>query len=214
MSSLNEFKIVHRSLDSFKALRDGLGYLRSISGCFEMDEESRSRLFDLMVENAVSADGTFDAYGADELSRSYFQMTGALLFSLLFAALQHYIDLTKTNPQLKHEGLEATLHKIRSCGLFNTMRRLRNAVFHVKPNESIEDLIEEVHRLSTEHHIVMRRVEDLLYESTEQIFLGTEIFRQPREALEQAYEEALAYYREHLADESGLGPSGDYTNSL
>ena len=91
---------------------------------------------------------------------------------------------------------------MRECGLFEALRRVRNAVFHVKPNESIDDLVEEVRRLSTEHQIVIRKVEDLLYESTEQVFRGTEIYRQPRETLEQAYEEALAYYREHLADEA------------
>ena len=200
MSSLDELKAVNRSLDSFKAVRDGIGHLRSISVCFELDEESRSRLFNLMVARAMAADGTFDADEADELSRSYFQMTVALLYSLLFAALQHYIELIESNPQLKHEELEATLHEMRECGLLDTLRRVRNAVFHVKPNESIDDLVEEVRRLSTEHQIVIRKVENLLYESTEQVFRGTEIYRQPRETLEQAYEEALAYYREHLAD--------------
>ena len=136
-------------------------------------------------------------------------MTVALLDSLLFSALEHYVDLVKTNPQLKHEELEATLRVMRECGLMETLRRLRNAVFHVKHNENIDNLVEEVRRLSSEHHIVIRRVEDLLYESTEQVFSGTEIYRQPREALEQAFERALAYYQEHLAGEDGLGQSHD-----
>ena len=202
MSSLDELKVVNRSLDSFKALRDGIGYLRSISVCFEPDEESQSRLSSLMAAHAMAADGTFDAGEADKLSRSYFRMTVALLYGLLYAALEHYADLIRTNPQLKHEELEATLHDMRECGLFEALRRVRNAVFHVKPNESIDNLVEEVRRLSTEHQIVIRKVEDLLYESTEQVFRGTEIYRHPRETLEQAYEEALAYYREHLADEA------------
>ena len=200
MSSLNELKAVHRSLDSFKALRDGLGYLRSISACFELDEESQNRLFTLMASRAMATDGTLDADRADELSRAYFQMTVALLYSLLFAALQHYMELIETNTQLKHEELEATLHEMRECGLLDTLRRLRNAVFHIKPNERIYDLAERVRRLSAEHQISMRKVENLLHESTEQVFLGTEIYRKPRETLEQAYEEALAYYREHMAD--------------
>ena len=209
MGSLDDSKEVLRSLDSFQALRVGLGYLRSISVCFERDEESQSRLSALMVTHATAPDGRFDADEANELSHSYFQMTKALLYSLLFAALQHYLDLVETNPQLRHEELEATLHKMQACGQLETLRRLRNAIVHVKPNESIDDLVEEVHKLSIEHGIVIRRVEDLLYESTEQIFRGTEIFRQPREALEKAYEEALAYYREHLAEENGLGESHD-----
>ena len=200
MSSLDEFKAVSQSMDSFKALRDGLGYLRSISVCFELDEVSRNRLFTLMASHARAADGTFDANEGDELSRSYFQMTVALLYSLLFAALEHYMELIETNTQLKHEELEATLHEMRECGLLDTLRRLRNAVFHIKPNESIDDLVEEVRRLSVERQINIRNVENLLYESTEQVFLGTEIYRKPRETLEQAYQEALAYYREHVAD--------------
>ena len=200
MSSLDEFKAVDRSLDSFKALRDGLGYLRSISVSFELDEVSQNRLFTLMVSRAMATDGTFNSDEADELSRSYFQTTVALMYSLLFAALQHYMELIETNTQLKHAELEATLHEMRECGLLDALRRLRNAVFHVKPNENIEDLAEEVRRLSGEYRVNMRKVENLLYESTEQVFLGTEIFRKPREVLEQGYQEALAYYREHLAD--------------
>ena len=57
MSSLDELKVVNRSLDSFKALRDGIGYLRSISVCFEPDEESQSRLSSLMAAHAMAADG-------------------------------------------------------------------------------------------------------------------------------------------------------------
>ena len=133
MSSLDEFKAVDRSLDSFKALRDGLGYLRSISVCFELDEVSQNRLFTLMDSRAMATDGTFNSDEADELSRSYFQTTVALMYSLLFAALQHYMELIETNTQPKHEELEATLHEM-------------------------------------------------------------------REVLEQGYQEAPAYYREHLAD--------------
>ena len=200
MSWLDESKAVDRSLDSFKALRDGLGYLRSISVCFELDDVSRKRLFTLMASHATAADGTFNTNEGEVLSRSYFQMTGALLYSLLFAALQHYTELIETNAQLKHEELEATICKMRECGLLDTLRRLRNAVFHVKPNESIDDLVEEVRRLSAEQQISIRKVENLLYESTEQVFLGTEIFRKPREVLEQGYQAALAYYREHVAN--------------
>ena len=209
MSSLDEFRAVDRSLDSFKALRDGLGYLRSISVCFELDEASKSRLFSLMAAHAMAADGTVYTDEADELSRNYFQMTVALLYSLLYAALDHYLDLIKSNDQLKHEELEATLHEMRACGLFDTLRRLRNAVFHVDPNESVGALMEEVRRLATEHQIVIRKVEDLLYEGTEQVFRGTEIYRQSRETLDQAYQEALAYYREHLADKEGPDEPGD-----
>ena len=201
LDEINELKAVSESLDSFKALRDGLGYLRSISVCFEVDEESKNRLFTLMASHGMATDGIFNADEADEWSRPYFQMIVPLLCSLLFAALQHYMELIETNTQIKHEELEATLHEMRRCGLLDTLRRLRNAVFHVKPNESIEDLAEEVRKLSKAHQISMRKVENLLYESTKQVFLGTEIYRQPREVLEQGYQEALAYYREHLADE-------------
>ena len=209
MGSLDDSKDVLRSLDSFQALRVGLGYLRSISVCFELDEESRYRLFALMVTHATAPDGTFNVDEGNELSCSYFQMTKALLYSLLFAALQHYLDLIETNPQLRHEELETTLHEMQACGLLKTLRRLRNAVVHVKPNENIEDLVEEVHVLSIEHGIVIRRVEDLLYESTEQIFRGTEIYRQPRVTLEQGFQAALTYYREHLAEESEPDQSHD-----
>ena len=116
MSSLDEFKAVDRSLDSFKALRDGLGYLRSISVCFELDEVSQNRLFTLMASRAMATDGTFNSDEADELSRSYFQTTVALMYSLLFAALQHYMELIETNTQLKHEELEATLPPIHRTG--------------------------------------------------------------------------------------------------
>ena len=209
MGSLDDSKAVLRSLDSFQALRVGLGYLRSISVCFERDGDFQSRLSALMVTHATAPDGTFDADEANELSRSYFQMTKALLYTLLLAAIQHYLDLIETNPQLRHEELEATLDKMQACGQLETLRRLRNAVVHVKPNESIDDLVENVHKLSSKHGIVIRRVEDLLYESTEQVFRGTEIYRQPRETLEQGYEEALAYYREHIAQEDGLDQSHD-----
>ena len=199
MNPHDEIKAVNESLDAFKALRDGLGHLRSVSVCFEMNEEARARLGALMVDRATSPDGAFDAKAATEWSRAYFQMIPALLYSLLFAALQHYIDLIESNSELKHEELEAILGKMRACGLLDTLSRVRNAVFHVKPNENIGALVDEAARLFSENQIVVRRVEDLLYECTEKIFLGTKIYRQPREKLEQAFQEALAYYHEHLA---------------
>ncbi len=148
----------------------------------------------------MATDGTFNADNGDELSRSYFQMTVALSYSLLFAAIQHYTVLIETNTQLKHEELEAAIYEMRTCGLLDTLRRLRNAVFHVKPNESIDDLVEEVSRLAAEQQISIRKVENLLYDGTEQVFVGTEIFRKPRAVLEQGYQAALAYYRDHVAD--------------
>ena len=200
MGSLDDTKDTLRSLDSFQALRVGLGYLRSISVCFERDEDSQSRLSALMVTHATAPDGMFDLDAANELSHSYFQMIKALLYALLFSAIQHYLDVIETNANLKHEELEATLHKMQANGQLEALRQPRNAVAHVRPNESIDDLVEEVHRLSVEHGIAIRGVEDLLYESTEQIFRGPEIFRQSRETLQEGYQKALAYYREHLAE--------------
>ena len=202
MNSFNETKAVHQSLDAFEGLRDGLGYLRSISVCFEWDEESHSRLSALMVEWATSGDSIFNSDYANELSRSYFLMIKALLVSLMFAAIEHYQDLVKSNSELKHVELEATVDRMSESGLLDVMRRLRNAVFHIKPNEDIDSLVEEVHVICVENHIVTREVEDLLYEATEQVFRGTEIYRQPREVLEQDFQAALAYYRENLANES------------
>ena len=199
MNPHDEIKVVNESLDAFKALRDGLGHLRSISACFEMNEEARARLSTLMVDRATSPDSAFDALAAAKWSRAYFQMIPALLYSLLFAALQHYTDLTESNSELKHEELEAILGKMRACGLLDTLSRVRNAVFHVKPNENIEALVDEAKRLFSENQIAVRRVEDLLYECTAQIFLGTKIYRQPREKLEEAFQEALAYYHKHVA---------------
>ena len=200
MSSLGETKAVLRSLDAFDALRVGLGYLRSITVCFAENEESRSRMSSLMVSHAMAADGSFRVDQAEKLANSYFWMIIPLMYSLLDAALQHYVDVIKSNPQLKHQEMEATLQRMRDCGLMGALRQLRNAVFHIRPNKNVDKLIEEVHKLANENGIVMSQVEKLLYDSTEQVFLGTEIYRTSREELEKGFQEALAYYREHLAE--------------
>ena len=160
MNDFDDIRASFATLDALRALRDGLGYLRSISACFQGDEEDRDRLFALIASRTVTSQGGLDTREFDKLLFAYLQMIVALHASLLYSALEHYGDLAKSNPELRHQPLDVTVRQLRECGLYETLRRLRNAVFHVKPGESIDELVAEVRRLSIEMGKTMREIED------------------------------------------------------
>lgn len=201
MTQKNEHEAVFSSLDAFKALRDGLGYLRSISACFVADRESQSRQYEVILRNSLDGEGKPNREHFEQLTASYFHMTVILLYALLYSAIQHYMSLAESNPELKHRELEATLEDMGNSGLLETMRQLRNAVFHIRPNENIDDLVEKVREVAAENQIGISKVEELLYDATEQVFRGTEIFRKSPDTLHQAFTDALAYYDDHIAED-------------
>ena len=67
------------------------------------------------------------------------------------------------------------------------------------PGKKMEHLIEEVTRLAIENGIKLAALEDLLYDSTIQVFSSTEILQKSEEDLTKSFNHALAYYDEHLA---------------
>ena len=63
-----------------------------------------------------------------------------------------------------------------------------------------ELLINEVVKRTLENKLALGKIEDLLYDATERVFLSPEtLFQQKEEVLMQGFRSALAYYEEHLS---------------
>ena len=86
-----------------------------------------------------------------------------------------------------------------NCGLLESMRQLRNSVFHVRPNRKVDTLINEVRDLAVDNRIRLAGLEHLLYDFTSDVFGSTEIFQESEEVLMQGFNDALAYYDKHYA---------------
>ena len=196
MDTWHKFGVVNESLDSFKTLRTGLAYLRSIDITFEGDKEERQSVVSEAI-NQLVGDGTEEQ--VEELNRCYYRATISLHMALLYAGLLHYRRLGTLNPQLKHSELDHVLEEAENCGLLEKMRQVRNSVFHVRPNKKMEALIEEAAKLAIDHKIGLARLQRLLYDFTSNVFSGTEIFQESEEVLMKGFNDALAYYNEHLA---------------
>ena len=121
--------------------------------------------------------------------------------ALLYAAIWWYEKLVEINPSLKHDPVDAELRTVSDSGLLESMREVRNAVFHIRPSTRAERLISDVVNRTLANRLALAKLERLLYDATEAVFLNPEaLFQEKEEVLMQGFRDALAYHHEHLAD--------------
>ena len=186
-------------MESFQALRSALAYLRSISIIFEgggvggplaaVEEELKATIPEQLTEKDLR-----------QLSMYCSKAAICTHVALLYTAVCFYKMLVEVNPALRHDKLDEELEAARSSGLLDSMKEVRNAVFHVRPSTQSELLINEVVKRTLENKLALGKIEDLLYDATERVFLSPEtLFQQKEEVLMQGFRSALAYYEEHLS---------------
>ena len=186
---------VFKSLASFASLRTALAYLCSVSILLEYHDDQRRSMISEEINTMVAQ--IPDEEGV--LEECYHHATISLHTALLYASLLHYRKVGMLNPKLKHVELDRVLETADHCGLLEAMRQVRNSVFQVRPNKSMEALISEVTKLAIENGVELGRLEHLLYDFTSDVFSGTEIFQESEEVLMKSFDDAVAYYKEHLA---------------
>lgn len=192
MNEQNRTGTVLSSLDAFQALRIGLAYLRSFSVIFE-DKAELERL---------GLSGTEDGSGEDAQELPAYCARAAICtyIALLYAALCHYTTLVERNTKLRYDELDARLRLAQETGLFERMRQLRNAVFHVRPNIRPEPIVQEI-VARTGGTGALSELEHLLYDATEKIFCSPEeLFQETEEVLMQGFQDALDYYEQNLSE--------------
>ena len=201
--------MVSASLEVFRSLRIALAYLRSVSIALEHREDDLDKIAQwIHIWPRAVAESERARIIAD-----YRRATFLMYFALLYAPLTHYSKLRALNPKLKHDRLDRAIEIAKTYGLFEKMRQVRNSVFHIRPSTSIDSMISEIVGLDVPDLDIGNKpvglsgtllrlieLERLLYDFTESTFASTEIYQEDRETLIQGYNEALAYYDEHLAD--------------
>ena len=191
---------VLRSLESFQALRSALAYLRSMSVLFEGGRTGRHLA---AIEEEIKAAAHEQLTGAELSQNALYCSIAAMCthISLVYTAVCFYGVLVETNSDLRHERLDQELEKARRNGLLESMRQVRNAVFHIRPNTRSDQLVLNVVKRSTEQELQWDKLENLLFDATEKVFCSPEtLFREKKEVLEEGFRNALAYYEEHLAE--------------
>ena len=199
MSKLDKSQIVMRSMDSFQALRLYLAYLRSFSIIFEgggagghlaaLEEELKATAPEQLTEAEL---GLLSMYCSKAAICTH--------VALLYTAVCFYKMLVEVNSALRHDKLDEEIEAARVSGLLDSMRQVRNAVFHVRPSTRPELLINEVVKRTLENKLSLGKIEDLLYDATERVFRNPEtLFQEKEEVLMEGYRSALAYYEEHLS---------------
>ena len=173
-----------------------MSYLRSISIVFEDDVDESHSVISKEIKTIVGESAEEEA---QILEICYLRAIFSLHIALLYAGFVHYQKLGELNPKLKHIELERTLEVAQNCGLLESMRQLRNSVFHVRPNRKVDTLINEVRDLAVDNRIRLAGLEHLLYDFTSDVFGSTEIFQESEEVLMQGFNDALAYYDKHYA---------------
>ena len=133
MTKSDRSGIVLRSLESFQALRSALAYLRSISIIFEgggaggplaaVEEELKATIPEQLTEKDLR-----------QLSMYCSKAAICTHAALLYTAVCFYKMLVEVNPALRHDKLDEELEAARGSGLLDSMREVRNAVFHVRPS--------------------------------------------------------------------------------
>ena len=198
MNTRDKLELVSSSLESFQALRKGLETLRSIGVIFETRDATK--LVDRITGEARASGAELAETELAELAAYYIKAALCAHVGLLYAALCHYIRLVEINPELRHEELDHALRAARESGLFESMRELRNTVFHIRPSAQSERLVEKVLKQSRIDKLPGERLERLLYDATEKVFQSPEaLFQEKEEVLMQGYRDALAYYEKHVA---------------
>ncbi len=120
--------------------------------------------------------------------------------ALLYTAVCCYIKLLEINPELQHNELDKEIKTVKDSGLLNSMRDVRNAVFHIRPSTRSERLIDDVVRRTLANKLALAKLEDLLYDATENVFRSPEaLFQEKEEVLMQGFQDALAYYDKNLS---------------
>ena len=199
MSRLDKSQIVLRSMDSFQALRMYLAYLRSFSIIVEDDGDGGHLT---AIEKELKATAPEQLTEAELRLLSMYCSKAAICthVALLYTAVCFYKTLVEVNPALRHDKLYEELEAARDSGLLDSMREVRNAVFHVRPSTRPELLINKVVKRTLENKLSLGNIEDLLYDATERVFLNPEtLFQEKKEVLMEGYRRALAYYEEHLS---------------
>ena len=200
MDRPDKTRVVLRSLDSFQALRSALAYLRSISVIFESGK-SGGHLAAIGEEIEATAPEQLTEPDLHLLSSYCSHAAIWTHIALVYTAVCFYEELVKVNPALRYDELDKELEVARRNGLLDSMRKARNAVFHVRPRPRPEQLILDVVRGSIENKIEWNRLENLLFDATEKVFHSPEaLYQEKKEALEEGFRSALAYYEEHIAD--------------
>lgn len=192
--------IVLSSLEAFLGLRSAMAYLRSISVVFDRNGDG-GRLGEVNEDLRLQLAGKADEKDIPQMLMSCAKAAICTHVALLYAAIWWYRKLVEINPALEYESLETELTVIIDSGLLESMREVRNAVFHIRPNTRSEWLIDDVVKRTLANKLALAKIERLLYDATEAVFRNSEaLFQEKKEVLMQGYRDALAYYHEHLAD--------------
>lgn len=200
MDTPDKTRDVLSSLESFQALRTVLIYLRSVSVVFE-SEKAGGHLAAIGEEIQANAPEQLTEQEIRHLSMECTRAAICTHLALLYTALGFYEALVEANPALRHEKLDSALEAARRNDLLDSMRELRNAVFHVRPSTQTHRLVLDVVRGAAENTLAWNTLEDLLFDATEEVFANPEVlFQERQEVLEEGFRRALAYYDEHLAD--------------
>lgn len=176
-----------------------LAYLRSFSIIVEDDGDGRHLT---AIEKELKATAPEQLTEAELRLLSMYCSKAAICthVALLYTAVCFYKTLVEVNPALRHDKLDEELEAARDSGLLDSMREVRNAVFHVRPSTRPELLINKVVKRTFENKLSLGNIEDLLYDATERVFLNPEtLFQEKKEVLMEGYRRALAYYEEHLS---------------
>ena len=200
MNGLDKTRTVVRSLDALQSLRSVLAYMRSMSVVFESSnagghpatiaEEIREKGPERLTEAEV-----------EQLSSHCAQAAICTHLALSYTAVSSYEAVIAVNPALRYDKLDEVLEAARSNGLLESMRELRNAVFHVRPSTQAHRLVADILRSSLENGLEWNTLEDLLFEATEAAFRNPEaLYQEKVEVLEEGFRRAVAFYEEHLAD--------------
>ena len=200
MNTRDRLELVSSSLESFHALRKGLETVRSIGVIFE--KRDATGIVDAISSDARASGAEVSEAELAELATYYIKAALCTHVGLLYAALCHYTRLVEINPELRHDELDTALKIARESGLFESMREVRNTVFHIRPCVRSERLVEGVVKQSRGSKLPGATLERLLYDATEKVFQSPEaLFQEREEVLMQGYRDALAYYDRHVAEE-------------
>ena len=202
MNGLDKTRTVVRSLDALQSLRSVLVYMRSMSVIFESGNAA-GHLAAIGEEIRAIGPERLTETEVEQLSARCSQAAMYTHLSLLYTAVSCYQTVVEANPALCHDKLDEVLETARRSGLLDSMRELRNAVFHVRPSVRSRELLLDVVSGSKENALAWNRLEDLLFDATERVFRDPEaLFQEKKEVLEEGFRRALAYYEEHLAQKS------------
>ena len=192
--------IVLSSLEAFQGLRLAMAYLRSISIVFDRPRDG-GRLDSADQDLRMVLTGTADVKDIPQMLMFCAKAAISTHVALLYAAIWWYRKLVEINPALEYETLETELKVVIDSGLLESMREVRNAVFHIRPSTRSERLIDDVVKRTLANRLALAKLERLLYDATEAVFRDPEaLFQEKEEVLMQGFRDALAYYHEHLAD--------------